>query len=132
MVSTAMMGRMDLIGAFFVTISQALPSQVTPAATALAQSMVLPPPTASTTSSPCSRQMAMPFSTVVMRGLGSTPASSSYAMPFSAKIFVMASYRPIFLMLPPPYTISTLLPCAFTLSASWASCPLPKNTFVGM
>ena len=65
---------------------------------------------ASTTSILFSLQSFTPFSTDSIRGFGSTPPHSTNSKPLSFNILITSSYRPIFLIEPPPYTIKTFLP----------------------
>ena len=73
------------------TRSHGSPSYLAPAATTLAQSMVEPPPMASTMSTPSRAQRPTPRRTVSMRGLGSTPESSTTSMPAWVKIRIASS-----------------------------------------
>ncbi len=68
----------------------------------LEQSMVEPPPTASTTSTPASRQSSAPRRTEAMRGLGSMPPSSTTVIPCPRSWESTRSYSPVRLMDPPP------------------------------
>jgi hypothetical protein len=63
-----------------------------------AQSMVLPPPTARTTSTLFSLQILIPFLTVSILGFGSIPESSTYEIALSSNILIMLSYNLILVM----------------------------------
>ena len=103
LVSTTATGRASVTHAPPATRGHTSPSAVlAAAATPFAQSMADPPPTARTTSMPFCLQMAAPLFAVVWRGLGSTPASSNSSMPAPSRRPRTSSYRPLFLMEPPP------------------------------
>ena len=65
-------------------------------------SMVEPPPTASSTSMRSFLQSAAPARTESMRGFGSMPESSKRVSPAALTSAATASYKPDFLMEPPP------------------------------
>ena len=112
------------------TKSQASPSNLVAAATTFAQSIVEPPPTAKITSTFSLRQISAPRRTVSTRGFGSTPANSKTSLPFAFSCSITLSYKPIFLILPPPYTIKTFLPYWFNTSGNSAKRSLPKRISV--
>ena len=70
-----------------------------PAETALAQSIVLPPPTASIKSRLFSFIILIPSLTLDMSGLGFTPESSLKNMPLSFKSETTLSYSLVFFIL---------------------------------
>ena len=130
-VSTEYTGRAAFIFAGAMTRSHGSPSYLAPPATTFAQSMTLPPPMASTMSMQFSLQISTPFLTDSILGFGSTPDSSKTSSPASFNIFIASSYIPERLMLPPPYTMSTLFPLSLS-SERWLIWPFPKLMRVGI
>ena len=90
-VRTSKIGSAALIFVASNTRSHASPSYFAPAAITLEQSIVLPPPMASTISIPSSLQIATPFLTVSIRGFGSTPLSSNTVSAASFKSCIAVS-----------------------------------------
>ena len=73
-----------------------------PIAMALAESMTLPPPTASTRPIPFSLHRRTPSRTRDRRGFGTTPPNSVHSTPAAFNDAVTRPYKPDALMLPLP------------------------------
>ncbi len=86
-VDTAPMGRALPAARLPVKKSQTSPSSTAPTAMALAQSMALPPPTATTASRRFCWQSLMPSRTEESLGLADTPSRATTCTPASASSF---------------------------------------------
>lgn len=128
MVLTVMRGKASVTRLLSSTRSQAGPSCPAAAQIAFEASIVKPPPTATTRSTPSARQRAAARSTDVTRGLGSIPENSTTRTPAASRALRTASSSPLRRTLPPPVTTSAVLYLReVSSSAMWsATAPTPK------
>ena len=100
-------------------------------AIAFAQSMILPPPMATTTSHPFVFANSAPSIAVVVNGFCATLSNSTWSIPALERLFATLSYKPDFFALLLPVTINAFLPYGFVSSPVSKTLPLPNAILTG-